>query len=46
MWRDNVKGGEAQGELVMALFPNGAKVMNLQGQPRRQPGHRPQSGPA
>ena len=34
---DNVKGGEAQGELVMALFPNGAKVMNLQGQPGASP---------
>lgn len=30
---DDVKGGEAQGDLVMKLFPNGAKVMNLQGQP-------------
>jgi ABC-type sugar transport system substrate-binding protein len=34
---DNVKGGEAQGELVMKLFPNGAKVMNLQGQPGASP---------
>jgi len=34
---DNVKGGEAQGELVMSLFPNGAKVMNLQGQPGASP---------
>ena len=34
---DNVKGGEAQGELVMTLFPNGAKVMNLQGQPGASP---------
>lgn len=30
---DNVKGGEVQGELIAKLFPNGAKVMNLQGQP-------------
>jgi ABC-type sugar transport system substrate-binding protein len=34
---DNVKGGEAQGELIMKLFPNGAKVMNLQGQPGASP---------
>lgn len=34
---DNVKGGEAQGELVMKMFPNGAKVMNLQGQPGASP---------
>jgi inositol transport system substrate-binding protein len=34
---DNVRGGEAQGELVMKIFPNGAKVMNLQGQPGASP---------
>src|SRR5215212_8179585 len=34
---DNVKGGEAQGELVMKLYPDGAKVMNLQGQPGASP---------
>jgi inositol transport system substrate-binding protein len=34
---DNVKGGEAQGELVMKLFPNGAKIVNLQGQPGASP---------
>jgi ABC-type sugar transport system substrate-binding protein len=34
---DNVKGGEAQGQLVMKLFPDGAKVMNLQGQPGASP---------
>ena len=34
---DNVKGGEAQGELVLKLFPNGAKIMNLQGQPGASP---------
>jgi inositol transport system substrate-binding protein len=34
---DNVKGGEAQGELVMKLYPGGAKVMNLQGQPGASP---------
>ena len=34
---DNVKGGEAQGELVEKLFPNGANVMNLQGQSGASP---------
>jgi ABC-type sugar transport system substrate-binding protein len=34
---DNVKGGEAQGELVMKLFPGGAKIMNLQGQSGASP---------
>ena len=34
---DNVKGGEAQGQLVMKLFPNGANVMNLQGQSGASP---------
>jgi inositol transport system substrate-binding protein len=34
---DNVKGGEAQGELVMKLFPNAARVMNLQGQSGASP---------
>ncbi len=34
---DNVKGGEAQGQLVMKLFPNGARVMNLQGQSGASP---------
>jgi ribose transport system substrate-binding protein/inositol transport system substrate-binding protein len=34
---DNVKGGEAQGELVLKLFPNGATVMNLQGVPGSSP---------
>jgi ABC-type sugar transport system substrate-binding protein len=34
---DNVKGGEAQGELIMALFPDGANVFNLQGQPGSSP---------
>jgi inositol transport system substrate-binding protein len=34
---DNVKGGEAQGELVEKLFPNGARVMNLQGQSGASP---------
>ena len=34
---DNVKGGEAQGELIEKLFPNGATVMNLQGQSGASP---------
>jgi inositol transport system substrate-binding protein len=34
---DNVKGGEAQAQLVMKLFPNGANVMNLQGQSGASP---------
>ena len=38
---DNVKGGEAQGELIMSLFPDGATIINLQGTPGREPGDRP-----
>jgi inositol transport system substrate-binding protein len=34
---DNVKGGEAQGELVEKLFPNGATIINLQGQSGASP---------
>ena len=34
---DNVKGGEAQGRLIMELFPDGARVFNLQGQPGSSP---------
>jgi ABC-type sugar transport system substrate-binding protein len=34
---DNVKGGEAQGELILKLFPDGAKVMHLLGQPGASP---------
>ena len=34
---DNVKGGEAQGTLIEKLFPNGATVMNLQGQSGASP---------
>ena len=30
-------GGEAQGQLIMKLFPNGANVMNLQGQSGASP---------
>ena len=43
---DNVKGGEAQGELIMKLFPDGANDHQPAGHARRQPGHRPQQGPA
>jgi len=34
---DNVKGGEAQGELIVKLFPDGARIVNLQGQPGSSP---------
>ncbi len=34
---DNVKGGEAQGQLIMKMFPDGATVMNLQGQSGSSP---------
>jgi ABC-type sugar transport system substrate-binding protein len=34
---DNVKGGEAQGQWVMKTFPNGATIVNLQGQPGASP---------
>ena len=34
---DNVLGGEAQGRLIMELFPDGARVFNLQGQPGSSP---------
>lgn len=34
---DNVKGGEAQGRLIMELFPDGARIVNLQGQPGSSP---------
>jgi inositol transport system substrate-binding protein len=34
---DNVKGGEAQGNLILKLYPDGAKVMNLQGEPGTSP---------
>jgi ribose transport system substrate-binding protein/inositol transport system substrate-binding protein len=34
---DNTKGGEAQAGLILKLFPNGAKIMNLQGQPGAGP---------
>lgn len=34
---DNVKGGEAQGQWVLNTFPNGATIVNLQGQPGASP---------
>ncbi|MCW6508191.1 substrate-binding domain-containing protein [Lichenifustis flavocetrariae] len=34
---DNVKGGEAQGQWVLDTFPNGATIVNLQGQPGASP---------
>ena len=43
---DNVKGGEAQGNLIVKMFPNGATIVNLQGSARREPGDRSQQGPA
>lgn len=34
---DNVIGGEAQGQLIVDTFPDGAKIVNLQGQPGSSP---------
>jgi ABC-type sugar transport system substrate-binding protein len=34
---DNVKGGEAQGRLIVEKFPDGARIVNLQGQPGASP---------
>ena len=34
---DNVLGGKAQAELVMKLFPGGARIFNLQGEPGASP---------
>ena len=34
---DNVKGGEAQGELIVKMFPDGANIVNLQGQSGASP---------
>ncbi len=34
---DNVKGGEAQANLVVSMFPDGATIVNLQGQPGASP---------
>ena len=34
---DNVKGGEAQAQLIVERFPDGARIVNLQGQPGASP---------
>ena len=34
---DNVIGGEAQGQLILDTFPDGATIVNLQGQPGSSP---------
>ena len=34
---DNVAGGEAQGQLIVDRFPDGARIVNLQGQPGASP---------
>ena len=34
---DNVKGGEAQGNLILSLYPDGATIINLQGQSGASP---------
>lgn len=34
---DNVLGGQAQANLIVSLFPDGATVVNLQGQPGASP---------
>ena len=34
---DNVIGGEAQANLIMEMFPDGARIVNLQGQPGASP---------
>ncbi|WP_457150564.1 substrate-binding domain-containing protein [Mesorhizobium sp. P5_C1] len=34
---DNVKGGEAEANAMVAAFPNGAKIFHLQGQPGAGP---------
>ena len=34
---DNVKGGEAQANLIIEMFPDGATMINLQGQPGASP---------
>lgn len=34
---DNVIGGKAQAELIMRLFPSGARIFNLQGEPGASP---------
>ncbi len=34
---DNVKGGEAQAQLIMKMFPKGARLFNIQGTPGATP---------
>jgi ABC-type sugar transport system substrate-binding protein len=34
---DNVLGGEAQGQLILEMFPDGARLFNLQGTPGASP---------
>ena len=34
---DNVLGGQAQANLIVSLFPDGASIVNLQGQPGASP---------
>ncbi len=34
---DNVQGGEAQANLIIEMFPDGARMVNLQGQPGSSP---------
>ncbi len=34
---DNVIGGEAQANLIVEMFPDGARIVNLQGQPGASP---------
>jgi len=34
---DNTKGGEAQGNLIVKMFPEGATIVNLQGTPGASP---------
>ena len=34
---DNVRGGELQGELIMKMFPKGARIFNLLGAPGASP---------
>ena len=40
------RAARRRANLIVKLFPNGATIMNLQGQSGREPGDRPQQGPA
>ena len=40
------RAARPRAKLIMKLFPNGATIINLQGQPGAEPGDRPQQGPA